>query len=147
MIDLQPALRSYILNDVTIFPLIPNYKGSKAIFTRRPVPNDAPYPCIVISNLVSSIRNDFAACGGRVTLTFDFAVYANNDTAEHYRIVESIAYRLESILHRMPTYALNMPAGSSLIQSTALGPYSGPVDDFVKVARVVSVNFDIFLEN
>lgn len=147
MIDLQPSLRTFILNDLTISSLLPAYLDSKAIFTRRPVPNNATYPMIVISSLVSAINNDFVSCGGRQTLTFDIAVYSNNDTAENYRIVETIAYRLATILHRIPRYALNMPTGSSLIQTTAIGPFPGPTDDYVKVARVVSVNIDTFLEN
>jgi len=147
MINLQPAIRQFILNDVTISSLLPNYNGSKTVFTRRPVPEDATYPMIVVSPPVSDIPNDFVSCGGRRTPTFDIAVYSTNDDAANYRKVEQIAYRLATIFHRIPRYALTMPTDSNLIQTTVLGPFPAPTDDTVKVARVVSLNIEYHLEN
>jgi len=147
MIDLQPPIRQYILNDVTISNLLPAYQGSKTVFTRRPVPPDASYPMIVISSLVSDLENDFVSCGGRHISTYDIVVYSTNDDSTNYRTVEQIAYRLATIFHRIPRYALSMPSGSSLIQTTVLGPFPAPTDDTVKVARVVSLNIEYHLEN
>lgn len=146
MIDLQPAIREFILNDVEISSLLPTYSNSKTVFTRRPVPQDATYPMIIISNLVTDLENDYVNCGRR-TLTFDISVYGQNDTATNYRNVERISMRLQTIFHRMQKYSLNMPTGSSLINTVALGPLSAPVDDETKIGRVVITNFEIHLEN
>lgn len=142
MIDLQPAIRALILNDVEILSLIPDYKGSKAIFTRRPTPEDAPYPLIVVSPLVADNQLDYLRCN-RSILTYDIAVYGSNDTPENYRNVETIARRIHTIFHRMPNYALNMPVGSSLTKTTAIGPLTAPVDNTETVGRVVICNFDV----
>src|SRR6478609_2652960 len=147
MIDLQPAIREYLLSDSDFSSKLSNYLNSKALFTRRPVPTDAEYPMSIISPIVSDLQNDFVTCGGRRILTYDIVVYSDNDNAASYRNVEAAAFRLANILHRMPNYSLNLPASASLIQTTAIGPLPGPTDDIVKVARVVSVNIEIFLEN
>lgn len=147
MIDLQPALRAYLLEDTEFSSKLAIYQGARSVFTRRPVPNDATYPLSIISPIVVDNQNDFVSCGGRRTLTYDIVVYSNNSDASVYRQVEAAAFRLAKILHRIPRYALNMPNGISLIQTTAIGPLPAPVDDFVKVARVVSVNIEIHLEN
>lgn len=147
MIDLQPALRSYLLADNDFSTKLAVYQGARSIFTRRPVPNDAKYPLAIISPIVGGLENDFVSCGGRRTLIYDIVVYSNNDEAANYRLVEAAAFRLSKILHRIPPYALSMPTGSSLIQTTATSPFPGPTDDFVKVARVVSLTIEVFLEN
>jgi len=146
MIDLQPAIREYLLNDVTISSLLPTYNGSKTIFTRRPAPEAAPYPMVLISPLVGDLENDFVTCGRR-TLTHDIVVYGLNDIATNYRNVETIARHIQTIFHRMPSYSLDMPTGSSLIEATAIGPLSAPVDDENKVGRIIITNFEIHLEN
>lgn len=142
MIDLQPAIRSYILNDQIIASLLPAFEGSKPIFTRRPVPENAPYPMIVISPLVSDNQLDYLQCK-RSVITHDIAVYGSNDSSANYRNVETIARRIKTIFHRMPNYSLNMPVGSNLIKTNATAPIPAPIDDETKVGRVVIVNFDI----
>jgi hypothetical protein len=145
MIDLQPAIRSVILNNVEISSLLPNYNGSEPIFTRRPVPTDAPYPLVLISHVVADNQIDYVKCGRRV-LTYDLAVYGLNDSAANYRKVEQIARLIATKFHRIAPYAISMPTGSSLIQSTVIGPLSAPVDDNNKVGRVVILNLEVLLE-
>ena len=147
MINLQTAIRQRILDDVTISSLLPNYLNSKPVFTRVPVPEDAEYPLIVVSPLIAETDRDFISCGARRVATYDIAVYSRNDDATNYRKVEQIAYRLAEIFNRVPRYSLAMPSGSSLIQTTIIGPFPGPTDDLVKVARVVSLNIEYHLEN
>lgn len=144
MIDLSVAIRSHILNDEIIAPLLPNYQGSEPIFTRRPVPTDAPYPLVLVSSLVSDNPLDYLSCQRRI-LTYDIATYGKNDTPANYRTVEQIANRIQAIFHRMPKYALNMPTGSSLIRVSATGPIIAPVDTNDTVGRVVICNFEVSL--
>lgn len=147
MIDLQPTLRSFLLNDSTFSSYLSTYNGSRAIFTRRPVPPDASYPLAIISPLVGQIQNDFIGCGNRQVSTYDVAIYSTNDDPVSYRNVEAASYRLARILHRIPNHTLTMPTGSYFVQTTAIGPFPAPTDDEVKVARVVSVNVEFVLEN
>lgn len=144
MIDLQPAIRSRILSDSQIVSLVSAYKGSSAIFTRRPVPEDASYPMIVVSPIVTDREEDWINCQKRI-LTYDIIVYGNNDDSEKYRNVEKIASRLTTLFHRMPRFALTMPAGSEFIQSRVSAPMPAPVDDNQKTGRVVVVNIELTL--
>ncbi len=145
MIDLQPAIRSVILNDQNIASLLTNYNGSEPIFTRRPVPTDAPYPLILISHVVADNQIDYVRFGRRI-LTYDVAVYGLNDSAANYRKVEQIARLIANKFHRIQPYEISMPVGSSLIQSTVIGPLSAPVDDDNKIGRVVILNLEVLLE-
>ena len=147
MIDLRPILREYLLRDTEFSSRLSNYLDSKALFTRTPVPNDANYPLGVISPIVADLQNDFVSCGGRRTLSIDVFVYSNNEDATSYRNVEAAGLRLVKLLHRIPRYELSLPTGFSLIQTTAIGPLPGPTNDLIKVARAVTVNIDLYLEN
>lgn len=147
MIDLRPVLREYLLRDAEFSNRLSNYLDSKALFTRTPVPNDSSFPLGVISPILSDLQNDFVSCGGRRTLSMDVFVYSNNESAESYRNVEAAGLRLVKLLHRIPRYELTLPSGFSLIQTTAVGPLPGPTNDLIKVARAVTVNIELFLEN
>ena len=142
MIDLQPAIRSVILNDVNIIGSFPAYQGSKPIFTRRPVPTDAPYPMIMISQPIANPQNDFVDCDRR-TFTYDIAVYGLNDNSTNYRFVETTANKIAKKFHRLKPYEISLPVGSSLIQSSTIGPLSAVVDDQNKVGRVVILNLEV----
>lgn len=142
MIDLSVAIRSHILNDVIIAPLLPNYQGSEPIFTRRPVPTDAPYPLVLVSSLVADNQRDGLSCNQSI-LTYDVAVYGKNDTPENYRNVEKIANRIHAIFHKAKPYALSMPVGTTLIGVNARGPFSAPVDDDKQIGRVVICEFNV----
>lgn len=147
MIDLQPSIRQYVLNDTEFISELAEYQNSKAVFTRRPVPEDATYPLAIVSPIVGEREVDFISCYGRRILTYDIIVYSNNDSSESYRSVERAAYRLTKILHRVDRTAFSLPSGVSLIATTASSPFRAPTDDFVKIARGVTVNIDILLEN
>lgn len=144
MIDLQPTIRSRIIQDAEIISLVSVYKDSFGVFTRKPVPEDAIYPMIVISPIVTDREEDWITCQKR-TLTYDIVVYGNNDDAVKYRNVEKIASRLTTIFHRMPRFSLTMPEGSSFIKSTASAPMPAPVDDNQKTGRIVIVNIEVTL--
>ena len=59
MIDLTIPIRNKILSDPIANSLLATYLGSKSVFSRTPVPSDAPYPMIVISPVVCDLRKDF----------------------------------------------------------------------------------------
>lgn len=147
MIDLQPTIRTFLLNDVTISSKLSDYSGSKALFTRRPVPQDASYPVGIISPIISDIETDYISCAERRALQYNVIFYSNNDTSSSYRDVESLAFRAANLLHRADRFAFVMPQNSTLIQTTASSPFPAPTDDIVKVARGITLNVEVILEN
>lgn len=144
MVDLAPHIRTLILSDA-IANNLSTYNGAKAVFTRRPVPVDAQYPFIVVSNQVSQTQNDFVNSLKR-DLTYDFVVYGQNDTAANYRLVETIANTLALKFARLPKYGMTMPVGVNLVQAIGIGPMASATDDLDKIARAVSVTFTINME-
>ena len=144
MIDLQPEIRSLIINDATLSTLIADYLNSKAVFTRRPTPEDAQYPLVIISPIVTDLERDFILCGRR-TLTYNIMIYGYNDTPENYRDVEEISLSISKLFHRIDRTTFPTSSDYSLIQSTASSPMPAPVDDENKVGRVVVLNLQIHL--
>jgi hypothetical protein len=126
-----------LLNDIVIDAALPAYNSGKAIFTRRPVPSDAPYPMIVISPDVSvseadGIRDD------RPIVVRDIAVYGRNEPAAAYRQVEDIAYAVRHIFHRQ-RQSLFTNGEYDVIDVRASGPRPAPTDDQQTVGRLVEL--------
>jgi hypothetical protein len=140
MIDLVAKIRAFIIADSTITNPLSTYNSAKAVFSRRPVPENVAYPLILISPQITSTENDFIDRLVR-TATYDIAVYGQNDTAASYRATEAIAFALQSKFARLTSYDFEMPTGWRLVQATATGPIPFPEDDLTKVARGVTVTF------
>lgn len=136
MIDLAVAIRTSILASSGIVALLPTYLGAKAVFTRRPVPDDAAYPFILVSPDISVTDDDMVSQQVPIILR-DITVFGQNDQAEKYRAVESIAYLVRDLFHRQPSSLA--PTGWNVIDVVATGPFPGPTDDDNSVARVVSL--------
>ena len=99
--DLSEPLRTAIVGNAGIAALLSDYKGSEAVFTRMPVPEDAPYPMIVISPDIlvdnSDGLNDF-----QPIITKQVVVWSANDTPANYRLANQIALLIRTLLHRQP---------------------------------------------
>lgn len=140
MPDLAPTIRTFILADTDLVSNLTTYNSQKAVFTRRPVPTDAEYPLMVISPQITASENDYLT-NERRTAVYDITVYGQNDTSVNYRAVEETAYKLAAKFNRLTDLVL--PTGYTLIQAVGLGPIPAPTDDDQKIARLVSVTFDI----
>lgn len=145
MIDLSTHIRAFILADSELTDDLSTYYGAKSVFTRRPVPQDAEYPIIVISPQIGSGEFDYIDRLHR-TANYDIAVYAQNDTSAHYRECEETAFLLQSKFARLTNAEFNTPAEWHLVQATATGPTPFPTDDNEKVARGVTVTFQLMKE-
>lgn len=132
--DLAIPLRTAIVNNATIIALLPAYKGSFPVFTRRPAPENAPYPMILISTDVSA-NNEDGINDYRPIQERDVAVYGMNDTAVNYRNVETIARAVRTLFHRQ-RQAITV-SGWHVVTITARGPFAAPTDDDKTVGRVV----------
>ena len=95
--DLSVPLREAIVGNAGITALLPAYKGSYPVFTRTPVPNDAPSPRLVISpNLVTT--HEDGICDIRVRVEREIYVSGEND--RDWQRVDQIARQLVTLFHR-----------------------------------------------
>lgn len=134
MIDFSPALRTALINDATVGGLVGEWEDSPAVFTRTPVPADAPMPLVVISPDVSYI--DLVALSDeRPQVEKDIFVYG--DQPDQYRVVESIARRVYDLFHRT-RFSISV-AGYNIVLISATGPRPAPVDDENMIGRVVTL--------
>lgn len=137
--NIGPALRAAIVNDSVISPLLGLYNGGPSVHTRRPVPDAAGYPMVVISGDVSI--TDFDAIDSfRSVIVRDIAVYGQQDaqTASEYRTVEEIGYLLRTLFHRNKDAVL--VDDYHVIDVRASGPRVAPTEDEKSVGRVVTVS-------
>jgi hypothetical protein len=136
VIDLAPSIRAALLANATLAALLPAWKGSKSIHTRRPVPADAPLPMIVVSPDIGITDEDMVD-QQLITVVRDIAVYGSNATAETYRAVEGIAYLVRDTFHRTRTAIA--PSGWMVVDILAVGPFPAGTDDEQTVGRVVTL--------
>ncbi len=134
-VDLAEPLRSKILATSSITALLPSYLGAKTVFTRRPVPPTSPYPLIVVSSDIVFSDQD-GIDDSRPIIRRDVIAYGQNDTAEHYRTVETLGRLLRELFHSKRDIVVT---GWSTMICTCLGPQIAPTDDDQVIARVVTL--------
>lgn len=143
MPDLSTHIRTLILSDSDITDNLTTLNGSKAVFTRRPVPETAEYPFIIISPQITMSESDYISHEAR-DVTYDIIVYGQNDTSSNYREIEQIGYALYERFRRLSRTGMTMPTGYSLTKAVGFGPFPAPTDDLQKTARAVSATFTYF---
>lgn len=125
-VDLSEPLRDAIISNSGITSLLESYKGSYPVFTRRPVPDDAPDIAIIISQDVSGVDND-GINFFRPVITRDIMVYGTNELASNFRKVQQIARKIHDLFHHKPT--IIDVYDHKVVNITAVGPLSVPQDD------------------
>lgn len=110
------------------------YGGEPAVFTRRPVPQGATYPHIIISPDVA-IGDQDGLTSPRPVVLRDIAIYGLQP--DQYRLVEQLGYAVRALFHRQK-WAIT-PEGYDVIDIVARGPTPGPTDDDTTVARIVGL--------
>jgi hypothetical protein len=134
--DLAEPIRTALLEASGIANALPTYANAKTVFTRRPVPDNAPYPIIMVSSDVSVVDQD-GVNDERPVIVRDIAVYGRNETPAHYRAVETLGYAIRTLFHRQ-RHALSV-AGWNVIDIIASGPRAAPTDDLDTVGRLVEL--------
>lgn len=132
--NVGPALYAAVAARAFVVNRLGEYNGGPSIHTRRPVPEGAEYPMVVISPDVT-FRDEDGVDDDRPVITRDVAVYGEQPDA--YRVVEEVGYELRSMFHRERN-SLTV-AGYNVIQITASGPVPAPTDDDRYVGRMVSL--------
>jgi hypothetical protein len=148
-LDLGPALRAAIIAQ-TYPPLQPvatqvveelsEWNGEPSVFTRRPVPADAADPMILI-NAPAAIGDEDGLTSSRPVPIIDLAIYGRKaepgSPEDQTRAVERAAFALRELFHRQKFSV--QPAGYSVTEIVAAGPFPAPVDDEVTVGRIVTL--------
>lgn len=144
MTDTTVALRAAILNDPDIAPKLATWQGSPAIFTRLPIPEDAPFPCVVIPFEAATLDQDFLTSDLTVQVR-DIMVYGNiaspGTDEDQTRTVDSIARALRKLFHRNRAALGN--TAFHVVDIVVNGPRPAPVDDDKTVGRMVTLNMRI----
>lgn len=103
--DLDAAIREAIVNASSVTSLLSSYKGSYPVFTRRPIPADAPYPCIIVMDNTTLAHED-GVDDQRIRVVREIVVYAaahNPLPSEQWRKVDDIGRALVNLFHRNPS--------------------------------------------
>lgn len=134
--DLSVPIRNAIISSAEITALLPAYKGSYPVFTRTPVPNDAPSVRITISQNISVDHQDGIA-DQRLLITRDVVVSGEND--RDWETVDRIARLVVSLFHRRErNLTVN---GWKVVRITATTRGGQPVNDMEPaVAMVVTLS-------
>lgn len=143
--DLAAPIRTAIIGAAAVTAELAAYKGSYPVFTRMPVPEDAPYPLILVSP-PADMGNYDGVDDERPILVRNLMVYGSNDTPEHYRQVETIAFALKDIFHR--AWRSISVSGWKVVSIVATDPNAAPVDnDADEVGRRVELTVTLAKPN
>ena len=137
-LDILAALRTAAV--IAAAGELAEYKGEPAIFTRRPIPDDAPDLYLLV-NPPAAITDADGLNSDRPIVTHDLAVYGRKGTpggtSDQTRDVERISFLLRAYFHRDRFSVL--PSGYYAIDVQARGPFVAPTDDEQTVGRIVSL--------
>ena len=132
--NIGPAIRTRLLAQPALVALLGQWHGEPSIHTRRPPPEGAGYPMVMIGPDVAHTDIGFLAAAKSRVLR-DIIVYGDNP--KHYRAVEQAGYLVREAFHRRKDSILL--AGYHTIDVLAEGPVPAPTDDDSRVGRRVTI--------
>lgn len=140
MTAIAPDIRTAIIAQPDVTNFLSQWNGAPAVFTRRPVPEDATFPMIVISPDIT--HGDWDGLKARRdTITKDVIIYgrvaAPGSPEDHTRRVEAVALLLREVFHRQPRSLVN--PSYRVVSINVTGPLIAPTDSDSIVARVVTL--------
>lgn len=143
-VDLAQPIRNALVGASSITSLLPAYLNGYPVFTRRPVPDDAPFPNLVVSPDVAADEQDGVA-DQRPVLQRDVMVYGRNTTDAEYRAVEAVARQVHTLFHRQRNSIT--VSGWGVVDVVARFPMPAPTDDEQTVGRVVPLTIRLSKHN
>lgn len=139
-LDLGPPLRKALIAADGIGGELGKWCEEPAVFTRRPVPDDAP-DLLIIVNPNAALGNEDAINSERPVVVRDIAIYGKKGepgtSSDQTWIVDALGYRVRELFHSKK-FSVS-PEGYSVIDVVAAGPVPAPVDDDETVGRLVSL--------
>ena len=134
-LDVLTGIYDAIMNDTNITDLLGEWEEGPSVHTRRPVPDDAAMPQVLIGPIVT--RTSIADGLNYYHPTVEIDVITYGFQPDDYRKVEEVAEMIHAKFHRQ--------RGSFAIENYELtdiqcsGPAPAPTDDESEVARVVTL--------
>ena len=139
-LDLKPAIRDSLIDQPLISTGLGQWKGEPAIFTRRPVPKEAPDRFIIINDPFA-ISDADGLTSDRPIWQSDVAVYGRKGEPgtdqDDTRLIEVLGFRMRDHFHRQ-RFSVR-PEGFSVIDVRAGGPVPAPTDDDQTVGRLITL--------
>lgn len=139
-LDLLPELRDAVIGIDAVRTELTEWKGEPAVFTRRPIPEDAREVYCLI-NPPTDVGDFDALNSQRPIVVLDIAVYgrkgAPGSDEDQTRAVERVGFQLRGHFHR--NRFSFQPTGFSVISVQVRGPFPAPTDDEQTVGRIVSL--------
>jgi len=133
-LDLAVPFRDAISGTSEITSYLSTYVGEPSVHTRRPIPDAAGYPLIIINPPVT-ITDEDDIDKDRPIVLLDLAVYG--EAVNHYRQVDAVGYLLRDLFHGIKS-SISV-TGYSVVDINVRGPMVAPTDDDKIVGRIVSV--------
>jgi len=133
-LDLSAPFYSALISDSAITALLAEFLTQPAVFTRRPIPENAQYPLIVVTPNVSIANEDFLVTEFPVVVS---DVIAYGEQPSDYRTIDALGYLVRTKFHR-ERESLSV-SGFHVVDIVASGPQPAPTDDERHVGRVVSL--------
>lgn len=139
--DLAAPLYAALSADAVITALLGTFLSGPSIHTRRPVPEGAEYPMLIVSANVG-VTDEDGLVSRRPVLVRDIIAYGEQDG--QYRTIETLGELLRTKFHRQ-RHAFTI-SGFHVVDVVATGPIPAPTDDFNHVARVVTLTIRLLAE-
>lgn len=130
---LPAALRTAIIENEPIVALLGRWKREPSVHTRRPAPEGADYPMVIIPPENAAASDQDGLRSKRPVLQRDVLVYGDNLGST--REVDEAADLIFALLHRQK-WALSIE-GFRVIDIVARRPSAAPTSDEKKVGRVI----------
>lgn len=133
-LDLGPAIRTAMIEAEAISGELGQWESEPAIFTRRPIPAEAPKKHAII-NPPTAIGDEDALISERPFVVIDLAFYGAQP--DDLRGIDRAAFAAREVFHSKK-HSIT-PEGYSVIDVRAAGPYAAPTDDAETVGRMVTL--------
>lgn len=133
-LDLSAPLYAAVTGDSTISNLLGLFGADPSVHTRRPVPEGAAYPMVVITQSVGISDEDWIDTEFPVVVS-DVIAYGENDS--QYRTIVDLGFLLRDLFHRKKD-SITVD-GHSVLEIRVSGPIPAPTSDFKHVARAITL--------
>ena len=121
-LEILAPLRTAIVGNSTITPLLGTWDNNPAVHTRSPMPSDSGFPAIVIQQITRTDQDEINH--HRPIVNADISVFGYQP--DMVRVVDQIADLVFALFHRQRAITVT---NYSLIDIRASGPYPIPSDD------------------
>lgn len=141
-LDVLNPILDTIQSNTSITNDIADWKDTKSIHTRIPIPSKAPYPLITIGPVVSKTDidgiNDF-----RPVVIVDIAAFGEQE--REFRLINLVAEKIHQLFHRQKSALI--VDGYSVIEIIATGPIPAIGEDESYIGRRVSLTITLKKNN